>query len=553
MGSKNSQEYWKKRFEKDKAGQVNRTEDYIRKKQQAYYQKAEEEIRREIEKLYQRFSDEENITLAQAKEKIRGADFKKIDFHAMVQESLKLFRELKGKDQLPGDVVARMEQQHMDLEKKINLYARRGEISYLELKCLDIDRILLGLYDRNQVGIYDHLKSEWEDAYYRQIFNTQQHIGFGKDFIRPNEKAVRRAVLNRYDKKDYSKRLYAHCHTFSQDFRENLTIGLIRGENLDKMAGRIHKRMGVAQSAAKRLVRTETAYVFEQATMEAYRQCGIEWYEFLATLDNKTTPQCQRLDGKHFKVEDARPGENCPPMHPNCRSTTVCWFSGEEEKKARTQRIAKDENGHYYQVSAGLTYKQWEAAYGMREFRYQGEGNLGDTIKRVVNIQKIVLPMSRKVKNVLKDVTIRQGDKNANRYSPSSKTIYFNTNATKDIMEHEIGHAIEETLFDAEKVRSLKQKLTQGLTVKDIRKVKGDDGTGREQDIFVLKNAELIDIYQGRIYAESKEECVDAQGNIDVDKMGEFISVAYRYYMDYPGIMQIRFPEMYQLVKESVE
>ena len=36
MGSKNSQEYWKKRFEKDKAGQVNRTEDYIRKKQQAY-------------------------------------------------------------------------------------------------------------------------------------------------------------------------------------------------------------------------------------------------------------------------------------------------------------------------------------------------------------------------------------------------------------------------------------------------------------------------------------------------------------------------------------
>lgn len=130
----------------------------------------------------------------------------------------------------------------------------------------------------------------------------------------------------------------------------------------------------------------------------------------------------------------------------------------------------------------------------------------------MVNIQKIVLPMSRKVKNVLKDVTIRQGDKNANRYSPSSKTIYFNTNATKDIMEHEIGHAIEETLFDAEKVRSLKQKLTQGLTVKDIRKVKGDDGTGREQDIFVLKNAELIDIYQGRIYADSKEECVDAQG-----------------------------------------
>jgi len=553
MGSKNSREYWKKRFEKDKAGQVNRTEDYIRKKQQCYYQKAEDEIRKEIEKLYEGFADAENITLAEAKKRIRGADFKKVDFHAMVQESLKLFRELKGKDQLPGDVVARMEQQHMDLEKKINLYARRGEISYLELKCLDIDRILLGLYDQNQVGIYDHLKSEWEDAYYRQIYNTQQHIGFGKDFIRPNEKAVKRAVLNRYDKKDYSKRLYAHCHTFSQDFKENLTVGLIRGENLDKMAGRIHKRMGVAQSAAKRLVRTETAYVFEQATMEAYRQCGIEWYEFLATLDNKTTPQCQRLDGKHFKVGDAMPGENCPPMHPNCRSTTVCWFSGEEEKKARTQRIAKDENGHYYQVSADLTYKQWEAAYGMREFKYHGEGKITDRMKRAAQIRSVIAPMSRKVKDALKDVTIRQDGKSENGYSPASRTIYLNTDASKKIIEHEIGHAVEEKLFDEEKVRELKRQLVSGLTIEDVRVVKGDKGNGREKDIYVIKSPDLIDIYQGRIYADRKEDCVDADGNIDIDRMEEFISVAFQYYQDFPWIMRRRFPDMYKLVKESVE
>ena len=96
------------------------------------------------------------------------------------------------------------------------------------------------------------------------------------------------------------------------------------------------------------------------------------------------------------------PGRTARPCTRTAAAPQSAGFPG------RTQRIAKDENGHYYQVSAGLTYKQWEAAYGMREFRYQGEGNLGDTIKRVVNIQKIVLPMSRKVKNVLKDVTIRQ-------------------------------------------------------------------------------------------------------------------------------------------------
>lgn len=357
-GNRNK-DYWKRRYERDKAEQVNRSEDFIKKSQQKLYQKAEKEIQEEVEKLYQKFADAQKITLAEAKQLIRGADFKQIDFDAMVQESLQLMKQLKEKENLPEEVAAAMEQQHLMLEKKIVAYTKRGEISYLELKNLEIDRILVNLYDQNQVSIYDYLKSEWDDGYYKQIFNTQQHIGFGKDFVRPNDEAVNRAILNRYDKRNYSKSLYAHCTNFSEDIRRNLVTGLIRGENLDKMAGRIHKRMGVAFNAAKTLVRTETAYVFEQSTMAAYKQCDVEWYEFLATLDGKTSEVCQNLDGKHFKVKDAVPGKNCPPMHPNCRSTTVCWFPDEEEKKKRTSRLAKNDNGKYYEVPADMTYKEW--------------------------------------------------------------------------------------------------------------------------------------------------------------------------------------------------
>ena len=106
-------------------------------------------------------------------------------------------------------------------------------------------------------------------------------------------------------------------------------------------------------------MRTETAYVYEQATKEAYEAAEIEWYEYLATLDNLTSEICRELDDKHFKVKDAMPGKNYPPIHPNCRSTTVCWFPDEEERKKLTQRIAKDEDGKYYEVPADMTYKQW--------------------------------------------------------------------------------------------------------------------------------------------------------------------------------------------------
>ena len=43
------------------------------------------------------------------------------------------------------------------------------------------------------------------------------------------------------------------------------------------------------------------------------------------------------------------------------------------------------------------------------------------------------------------------------------------------------------------------------------------------------------------------------EGNIDIDKMGELISVAYQYHMDYAKTMKKWFPEMYEMVKESLE
>ena len=350
--------YWHRRILADKARAVNNAEKYLQGQQKRLYGQAEKEIQQEIERLYEKFADQQEITLAEAKKRIREADFKKIDWDGMIQESLRLRKELERAD-LPDEVRQILEKQHRELEDQIAALSKRGQISYLELRRLEIDRILMRLYDSQQQDIYDYLASEYDDGYYRQVFNTQQHVGFGKDFIHPNEAAVDKVLLNPYKRKNFSHTLYAHCKTFSKDLRNNLAVGLIRGESVDKMVRRISGRLEVSRSAARRLVRTETAYVYEQAAKDAYAACDIEYYEYLAALDNRTSEMCRELDGQHFPVKDAQPGKNYPPMHPNCRSTTVCWFPDEEEKKGRTTRLAKDEDGTYYDVPADMTYKEW--------------------------------------------------------------------------------------------------------------------------------------------------------------------------------------------------
>lgn len=458
--------YWERRHLKDKAASVNRAEDYLIKEQQKLYKQASEEIQEEIEKLYQRFADQQDITLAEAKRQISNADFRKINWQDMINESKEFFPKMHGTGNIPGDVAARMEQQHQELEAKMELYSRRGKISYLELKKLEIDKKLVSLYDKQQESIYDFLHSEFDDGYYKGIFNVQQRVGFGKDFVRPNERAIEKAILNRYDKRNYSKSMYAHYKHFSEDLRQNLTVGLIRGESLDKMASRIRKRMNVAYSAAKTLVRTETAYIFEKATREAYEAGGIEWYEYLATLDSRTSEACQELDGKHFKVKDAVPGKNYPPMHPNCRSTTVCWFPDEEKKKAATTRDAKDGNGKYYEVPADMTYKQWrkqhapeEDAKGKKDRMLDAMTDLRKPVgfkelpgaSRIMsNIQSNNTPAGALVRRYFDKIQVVNTKARKAQYSPVTGLIRYNARRSsidtrgKDAqLWHEVGHRID--------------------------------------------------------------------------------------------------------------
>lgn len=352
--------YWEKRYLQDKAMAVNRSEKYIAGQQRKYYVQAQKEIREDIEALYQKFADKEKITLAEAKRRISRADFSKVDFEKMVDYQIERNRAFQEKrDKLPGDVAAAIEKQHMRYESELRAYTKRGQITRLELLDMQIDKALLDLYDKNQISMYDCLSRIYEDGYYRSIFAGQKAIGFGKDFTAPNTRAIERAVLNTYNKRGYSKRLYEHCSTFSKDLKENLVTGFIRGESIETMSARISRRLAISEAHARRLVRTETAYVYEQASLTAYQECGIEMYEFLATLDHKTSKPCQELDRKRFLIKDAVPGKNYPPMHPNCRSTTVAAF---EDDKV-TRRLAKDERGKYYEVPSDMTYPEWKKKY----------------------------------------------------------------------------------------------------------------------------------------------------------------------------------------------
>lgn len=130
---------------------------------------------------------------------------------------------------------------------------------------------------------------------------------------------------------------------------DQIKIGMVQGESSAVIArrvvgtARLRGRDGVTEitrRAAEAITRTAVTAVSNQAKREYYleNQDIIKSELYVATLDGRTTPICQSLDGKKFPVGKGP----IPPLHVQCRSVRVGVIGdeaiGERPARAFTQR-----------------------------------------------------------------------------------------------------------------------------------------------------------------------------------------------------------------------
>ena len=118
----------------------------------------------------------------------------------------------------------------------------------------------------------------------------------------------------------YSQRVWNNAGKVAAYVQDDMAKALARGESYQRLADAVSKRfVGVSESSVMRLVYTEGTYVSRQAQLAELAREGFEEYRVEPIGDERTCSECSGLTGKTFRVEDAMPGVNLPPIHPNCR------------------------------------------------------------------------------------------------------------------------------------------------------------------------------------------------------------------------------------------
>lgn len=200
------------------------------------------------------------------------------------------------------------------------------------------------------------------DTYHRGIFDIQQRAGYGFSFAEVDHKTINSILSSKWSGENYSSRIWKNTEGLVQEIKQDLLMDVLTGQTHKEAADRITKKFAGGASASRRLIRTESNFVHGQMEMKSYEECGLKKYRFVATLDLITSSICREMDGKRFLVAEQQPGVNCNPMHPWCRSTTICDISNED--LAQMQRRAYDpKTKRSRTVPANMTYEQWYKEY----------------------------------------------------------------------------------------------------------------------------------------------------------------------------------------------
>lgn len=338
-----SKKYWQDRFIEEEE-RLNKIAGDEFRRQQLEYERAIARMNKDIEVWYNRIAKNNDVSLAEAKKMLNDKELK--EFKWTLDEYIKYGKE-NGIDK--------------NWNKELENASARVHIERLEAMKLQVRGEIEKLYNGRESGFESYLKNLYKDQYNRTAFQIAKGTGVGTNIYSLNDKLVNTVIKKPWapDGKNFSDRIWEDKDKLINTLHTEMTQAFIRGDSLEKLADKIAEKMKVSKANASRLVYTESAAYSSKARLKSYQDLGVEKYEIVATLDNRTSDICQDMDGKVFELKDYEVGVTANPFHVRCRTTTAPYFDDMEgERAARNETTGETEY-----VPADITYKDWKEKY----------------------------------------------------------------------------------------------------------------------------------------------------------------------------------------------
>lgn len=292
------------------------------------YEEAAAEIEIKIQAMYGKYAKKNGLTLEQARSQLSSKEYRKwrMSLEKYVSQANKLGKNSRTLDEL-------------------NILSIKSSISRQEQLLTQVYQSMMELAGDTEAKVETLLKDVVKTNYERECFVLQKGTGVCFQVARLNPDLISQVIRHEWSGANFSQRVWDNVDKLAITAKREITLGLIKGSSVDQMAREINRVMERGKYAAERLVRTEVSHFVNEAQKLAYEESGIEEYEFLGG----GCEDCNALNGSLFKISEAEVGLNYPPIHPNCRCTTVAVFKNGMFGNKETSQLDED-----------ISFKEWE-------------------------------------------------------------------------------------------------------------------------------------------------------------------------------------------------
>lgn len=314
---KTSKEYWKLREEELKHIKEDMKKDAAYKNQLTkLYNLAQEEIEKDIAKDIENFARKEEISIVEARKRI-----KKMDVENFAERAKKMVEDKDFSDEANKQL------------REYNVTMRTNRLELLQAK-MNLNTVKLANQEEHMLQRY--LAKIFIEEYTRQAGILNLSVPSNKQL----ENMAKSFVEAEFRNVTFSDNIWQNQKELQEGLENALRRSILRGENPRVTGSRLRKlvkeEFEKKKYAADRIAITESARVQGEAQKVSFKDGGFEKYTWIS--EPGACDICKPLDGKIFKIKDM--GDNAPalPQHPFCRCSTAAYVDRAEWDKRLKER-----------------------------------------------------------------------------------------------------------------------------------------------------------------------------------------------------------------------
>lgn len=266
-------------------------------------------------------------------------------------------------------IIQNVIRENQDIEDESLLLAMQQQLENKDLTVIDskielLEVYLLVMVHKNIKTVSESLSQTYQNSYSYALYDLHRKIGQVMPFEVFTDKELRDLIRSDWFGDTFEDAIKFNRHGLLRSLKKSIVTGIRRNESYQKLLKGLTDLVsgGKGYKGIRNILRGETTRVISEATTKSYEQCGIDSYQIIATLDNRTSGICRKIDMKVFPLSEKEIGKNFPPLHHLCRST-VAPFIPEDDLSKVPRRARDPKTNKNYTVPGDMTYKEWNQKY----------------------------------------------------------------------------------------------------------------------------------------------------------------------------------------------